>query len=156
MTTPLIRDDICHAVGQTLKFYGKDLEPTDFSFWWYALRDSNPDKIKQALKDYIKVGKFAPRPKDVLELIENNNRPAERALPPPSETTCPPDIARAWMWFIGQTARDSENFSSIFDSGSPVTLEQQERYLHVVNHEAHKANMPEAIQPEFRLQEVWG
>ena len=156
MTTPLIRDDICHAVGQTLKFYGKELEPSDFSFWWYALRDSNPDKIKQALKDYIKVGKFAPRPKDVLELIESNNRPAEHTLPPPAETTCPPDITRAWLWFIGRTTKDSANFNGLFESGSPVSLEQQERYLHVVNHQAKAAGQPEAIPEEFKLREVWG
>jgi hypothetical protein len=37
-----------------------------------------------------------------------------------------------------------------------VPVEKQERYLHIVNHEAKRTDQPEAIPDEFKLAEVWG
>lgn len=151
------RDAFAHALGQTLKFYGKTLEKSDFSFWYSAMGDRNIGTIKNALKEYIKIGKYAPRPANVIELMHTRAEHSRTLLPAPVVTTnCPPEIGQAWMWFIRHIAKGSKNLDSIFSDQGPATLEQQEKYLHVVNHEARKYNQPDAIPAEYRLAEVWG
>lgn len=148
------RDDFMYALGQTLKFYGKTLEDGDFAFWYSALGDRSVSQIKTALKEYLKVGKFAPRPANIMELI-NNARPAmTKSLPPPPTTTCPPEIADAWRWFIARTTQDT-SMSGLFQSSEVMSMEQQEKYLHIVNHEAQRLNQPDAIPSEYKLAEVW-
>lgn len=150
------KDDFAHALGMTLQFYGKTLEKSDFSFWYSAMGDRSVLTIKNALKEYIKVGKYAPRPANILELMQNRAEHSRQQLPAPNLTTdCPPEVGAAWMWFIRHNAKGSKNLDSLFSNQSPVTIEQQEKYLHIVNHEARKYNQPEAIPPEFRLAEVW-
>ncbi len=151
------RDDFMFALGQTMEFYGKTIDSSSFKFWYSAMGDRPVYQIKEALLEYVKIGKFAPRPANIMELI-SQRQPKQRAElpPPPPETSCPPDIAKAWMWFIGRCAQGSENLDGLFSSSLDIDIETQERYLHVVNHEAKSANDPEAIPEEFRLAEVWG
>ena len=150
------RDDFAHALGQTMEFYGKPLEGNDFAFWFSAMGDKPVHAIKQALKDYIKTGIHRPRPANIMELINQNNAIKHTRLPAPEETTtnCPPEIAKAWMWFIGQQAKNT-SMEGIF-SRVDIDLDTQEKYLHVVNHEAKRLNNPDAIPAEYRLAEVWG
>jgi hypothetical protein len=151
------KDDFAHALGMTLEFYGKKMEKTDFSFWYSAMGDRSVETIKRALKEYIKIGKYAPRPANIIELMQTRAEHSRQALPPPVITTnCPPEIGAAWMWFIRHIAKGSANLDSLFCDQGPVTVEQQEKYLHVVNHEARKFNNPDAIPAEYRLAEVWG
>ncbi len=151
------KDDFAHALGMTLDFYGKKLEKSDFSFWYSAMGDRNVATIKNALKDYIKIGKYAPRPANILELMQNRAEHGRQALPVPEMTTnCPPEIGKAWMWFIHHIAKGSKNLDSIFGDCEKATLAEQEKYLHMVNHEARRCNKPDAIPEEYRLAEVWG
>lgn len=150
------RDEFAHALGQTLKFFGKELEKSDFSFWYSAMGDRSVVSIKNALKEYVKVGRYAPRPANILELMSTRAEHSRTQLPPPVTTTsCPPEIASAWMWFIAHSAKGSKNLEGIFDR-KDIPVETQEKYLHIVNHEAKKSNMPDAIPQEYRLAEVWG
>lgn len=151
------KDDFAHALGMTLKFYGKTMEKSDFSFWYSAMGDRGVVTIKNALKEYVKVGKYAPRPANILELMQTRAEHGRQALPAPEVTTnCPPEIAKAWMWFINHIAKGSKNMDSLFIEHGSATIEQQEKYLHVVNHEARKYNQPDAIPNEYKLAEVWG
>ena len=150
------RDEFAHVLGQTLKFYGKTLEKSDFSFWYSAMGDRSIYAIKNALKEYVKVGKYAPRPANVMELLHTRAEHARTALPPPQTiTTCPPEIAAAWSWFIGVCARGSKNLEGAC-TVPDITPEQQDKYLHLVNHEAMRLKMPDAIPDQFKLAEVWG
>lgn len=149
------KDAFSHALGQTLGFFGKELDNMQFSFWYSAMGDRNVNTIKNALKEYVKVGRYAPRPAQILELMTTSREhSAASALPPPVEPCkCPPEIASAWMWFIGETSKGS-SMSGIFDR-KDIPVETQERYLHIVNHEARSANEPDAIPDEYKLAEVW-
>jgi len=150
------RDDFAHALGQTLQFYGKKMEKSDFSFWYSAMGDRPVIQIKNALKNYVKVGKFAPRPANILELMTQSAATSRSALPPPEkkETSCPPEIASAWMWFIRKTG--GEMAQGVLPMVEGVTADMEEKYLHIVNHEARQANEPDAIPDEFKLAECWG
>jgi hypothetical protein len=149
------RDDFMYALGQTMEFYGKTLDKRDFAFWYSAMGDRSVHSIKHALKEHVKVGKFAPRPANIMELLATAAPPERAALPPPVTTSCPPDIAIAWMWFIHRCAEGTQ-LSSLFENNGSVDIETQEKYLHVVNHEAKRLNQPESIPAEYRLAEVWG
>lgn len=149
------RDDFVHALGQTLAFYGKELDQMQTSFWLTACRDKGSRRLKAALIEYTKIGKYAPRPADILAIVDNMSQQNKvKALPPPPTTNCPPDIAQAWMWFINRMTRGS-SLEGLFDEAGAVDLETQEKYLHIVNHEAHKYGTPEAIPDEYKLREVW-
>ena len=150
------RDDFVYALEQTMAFYGKELEKMQASFWVDACGDKSADRLKRALREHVKVGKFAPRPADILSIVDNMSKHSmvENALPPPVTTNCPPEIAQAWMWFIGRIGGDMG--ASLFGSKPDLDLATEERYLHLVNHEAHKYGTPEAIPDEFKLVEVWG
>jgi hypothetical protein len=151
------RDDFAHVLGQTMEFYGKTLEKSDFSFWYSAMGDRNVATIKTALKEYVKVGKFAPRPASIMEIL-NNLTPLSRQAalpPPPPQSNCPPDIAHAWMWFIGRMCKGSK-LDGLFSDKLEVGIETQEKYLHMVNYEAKLAGQPESIPDEYKLAEVWG
>lgn len=154
---PLTRDDLLHAIDQTMAFYGKSLDKVSSSFWLNAIRDKDPADIKRALVDYTKQGKHAPKPVDILGLISVRGDRRKSMLPAPDKTTtnCPPEIANAWLWFINRISEGTA-MEGLFKDQGPVDIKTQERYLHIVNHEAHMWGLPEAIPDEFKLPEVWG
>jgi hypothetical protein len=150
------RDDFAHVLGQTMEFYGKTLEKSDFSFWYSAMGDRHVSTIKTALKEYVKIGKYAPRPASIMEIINNLTPQSRQAAlpPPPPETSCPPETAKAWMWFIGRMCKGSK-LDGLFSDKLDIDIETQEKYLHIVNHEAKATDNPESIPDEYKLAEVW-
>jgi len=153
------RDDFLYSLKQTLLFYNKDLDRMQTSFWWTACKDKPIAKLKKALVEHTKVGKYAPKPADILALVDNmainHGRRSETHAAP--KTNCPPAIAEAWGWFLGRISQDCSNPNfRMFQSNTGIDIKTQEKYLHVVNHEAHKYSMPEAIPNQFKLKEVWG
>lgn len=155
---PKEKDDFMYALGQTLAFFGKELDKVQFSFWYRAIGDRPIQQIKTALLDYVKVGKYAPRPANIIELIESGRQhSAQNALPPPEAptTNCPPEIARAWMWFMSRTTIGS-SMAGIFDGEKGLDQKTKERYLHIVNEQAQVYGTPDAIPDEFKLKEYWG
>lgn len=151
------KDDFVHALGQTMKFYGKELDAMQTSFWVTACRDRSVKKLKTALIEHVKSGRYAPRPAEILSLVDNMSDAGRgrASLPPPPTTNCPPEIAKAWMWFNKRLCSGTL-LDGLFQSSPDVDAETQEKYLHLVNHEAHKYGMPEAIPDEYKLPEVWG
>ena len=150
MNTRVEKDDFLHALTQTLNFYGKELDKMQATFWWTACNSKPVNKLKTALMEHVRVGKYAPKPADILSLVDAvgpQNRDA--ALPPPT-SACPPEVAKAWSWFIGKHSQGG-TMGSLFDK-SGVSVDEQEKYLHIVNHEAHKYGTPEAIPDEFKLK----
>lgn len=147
------KDDFGLALRETLEFYGKDMSGKQFSFWYRALADYPIHKIKEALLHHTKTGRYAPKPVDIIEAIGQEITPREAAkLPPPEKSKpCPEHIHKAWVWFIH--GHSKMEFGTL---EKDLTPEQEEKYLHTVNHEARRMNMPDAIPDEFKLKEVWG
>jgi hypothetical protein len=149
------RDDFMYALGQTMEFYGKKLERSDFAFWYSSMGDRSVGQIKTALKEYVKIGKFAPRPANIMEILNNMRPSLERVALPPPTTNCPPEIAKTWMWFIGRISQGSLLLDGLFGESQGADLQTQEKYLHVVNHDAKRLNTPDAIPDEYKIAEVW-
>jgi hypothetical protein len=157
--TPQERDDILHAIRQTVGFWGKTLTPTDEKFWLTALGHETPyESIKRALIEHTRVSRVSPKPADILGLIAKN-RPqgGERRGPAFSPATrCPPEIAQAWLWFIGVVA---ETGTGTLVSGAfpkrDIDPDLQDRYLRIVNEEAARLGQPEAVPDQFKMPEVW-
>lgn len=156
----LTRDDLGHSLSQLLGFYGKKLDPVALRFWMGAFDGREPAIVKAAMEAYTKIGKFAPKPVDILGLMdskraENRAYQAKIAPPDPLVTNCPKHIELAWRWFIPMMAAGS-NLLAEFMPKIPVDAETQEKYLLIVNQQAKLYNTPEAIPDEFKLREVWG
>lgn len=54
----------------TLGIYDKIPAPAVTGIWWNALAAHEFDAVKAAFSEHIKRGKFAPRPADILELLD--------------------------------------------------------------------------------------
>jgi hypothetical protein len=151
--TPEEKDDLVYAIGQTLGFYGKELDRAQLSFWLTALSGRSVPAVKRALLEYVKVGRFAPKPAQIIELMGVGREQAE-TLPPPEPRPCPPEIAQAWLWFMGRTTQGS-NLEGLFQADGEVDTATQEKYLLIVNQEAHCAGQPDAVPDEYKLGSVW-
>lgn len=151
-------DDFTHALGQTVAFFGKELDKGQVALWIRAFAGKDYPPIRNALLEYTRVGRYAPKPRDIYEIMDEQRATEAARLPPPQQQSCrcPPEIASAWMWFLATITKDSKTISGIFDSSLNIDIDQQEKYLHIVNHEAHRLSRPDAIPEEYKLQEVWG
>ena len=148
--------DVIHAVQTTFAFYGKQLDDLQRGVWSRIVRDSGYTAFqwKDVLRKWFTVGKFAPRPAEIMELLSLNVGVGKAKAEPPAPLTtdCPPDIARAWTYWLPIFWGEALPFAS----NVTVDESQAEKYLHVVNHEAKKVNAPESIPDEYKLEEVWG
>jgi hypothetical protein len=148
------RDDFVHALTQTMAFYGKELDRGQVAIWVTSCSGKAVAKLKSAFMEHLKSGRYAPRPAEILTLVDGMAKLAGRnLLPAPPTTKCPPEIAKAWMWFIGRTTKDSK--TPLFQNDIGIDLDAQEQYLQIVNFEAHKFGMPDAIPAEYKIKEIW-
>lgn len=155
MNERIEKDDFLFALEQTLKFYGKELDNMALSFWWTTCKDKPIDKLKKALVEHMKIGKYAPRPADILTIVSGMQTKSNLIESHPLTTTnCPPEIAKAWMWYICESAKGT-SLEGLFAASATDEVALHEKYLHIVNHEAHKYGTPDAIADEHKLQEVW-
>ena len=145
-------DDFTHALAQTVGFFGKELDKAQVALWIRAFSGKEYPPIRAALIEYTKIGRYAPKPRDIIEIMDEQRVATQARLPPPDKQSChcPQNIADAWAWFIKMHSGHE------FGRKTQPTNEQQEIYLNTVNHEAHRLNMPDAIPEEFKLKEVWG
>jgi hypothetical protein len=151
-------DDIRHALAQTLSFYDKELDDRTWRFWWAVLSKLERAPTMAAIRDYLAVGKFAPRPAHIVDLVnENRQRPStfNRKENVDEYVRCPDHIAKAWRWYLALTTKDT-SIEMFQEELAEATVEDQERYLHIVNHEAMAANQPTAIEDKYKLKSVWG
>jgi hypothetical protein len=154
-----VRNDLVHAIAQVQGFYGKKLDQGGATFWLDALWGNDVQAIKNALIEYTKTGKFAPRPAHIIEIMDLHKAKNRAKVPPPQDA--PPkeydkEIATAWVWFFKIITVDSVLFKNMFDAQPDVDPETAERYLRIVNEQAMLYNTPDAIPEEFKLKEVWG
>lgn len=153
-----LRDDMIHAIGQTMSFYGKPLAKTDVPFWMQAFQGKDWETLKRCLILYTQQGRYAPKPVDILDLydIEAARRGGRTERQAKPATTCPAHIATAWRWFINRCTAGSRNVPEpLFSEDQDIDMKTQEAYLLIVNQEAHRLNEPEAIPDEYKLPEVW-
>ena len=151
------KEQFTHALGQTLKFYGKDLEQNDFSFWHNALSAYRWDDIRSGLLEYTKRGKYAPKPSDIIDIVKElqGRRRLDKALPSQviNRSERSEQIAVAWMFWIKQWWL-SDNFQS-WPVVEGVTDEMAEDYLMLVNQEAKRCGEHEAIPESFKIADIW-
>ena len=152
------RDDVVYALKSTMSFYGKSVDDQQIRIWLRGFIGKDPALVVKAFRDYCYTGKYAPKPVEILEILQLVNQHEQQYTPPEPlpESSCPPEIAQAWWWFIGIITVDADNPAMKLGSSEPISIELEEKYLHIVNHEALKANNPDAIPDAFKLAEVWG
>ena len=152
--TPAERDDVAHAIHQTMAFYDKELTPGQMKIWLHAVSVRDAQDVKAALLEYIKIGQYAPRPKNILELVENKrferlrSEPVQRIENKVREA--PPEVAKAWqfvikLWGMGDMYGVSK-----------VSPEEQDRMIELCNRQCVANGNAEAIPPEAFREDIWG
>jgi hypothetical protein len=116
-------------------------------------QDYSAAEIKRGLADYTGIGKYAPKPIDIAELIKNNRETDRRAdnkpreLPPIREAD--EATAKAWQYVIKLWGLN------LFNVGK-VDSETAEAYILLCNRQAKGNNNPTSIPPEAWRADVWG
>jgi len=154
------RDDFVHAVQQTYRFYKKDFEDSDASFFWTACKDIPVAKLKAALIEHTRRSHYKPMPAHIIDIAnEMGQRAAQNALPPPpTNDRKKTELDAAWPYCIKWFCQSSDGVigQSMSKGFQRADADTEQRYLHMVNHHAKSMDMPDAIPEEFRLREVWG
>jgi hypothetical protein len=152
------RDDLRHAITQTLAFYDKTLDALQMKFWLRAFSDRSLADVKRALMEYTASGRYAPKPVQILDLIddhlEQQRRTESLATPalPESFQEAPPNVARAWafaikLWHIGDLVPSVR---------TDLSDDEIEQALLLVNRQAQSSGTPTAIPPDAWLPDLWG
>ena len=145
-----------HALGQVYAFYGKEFDDIQRAFWSQFVQQQDYHRLMTALRQYPSEGRYAPKPRDISELIERDapTVPAHKALPDkPMTTDCPENVSRAWMFWLQHWYGMNP---STWPKVEGVTEEEAEKMLLLVNQEAKRTQTPEAIPEGYRVQGVWG
>lgn len=144
------------ALNYCFEFYGKTLDRHQKQVWQNIIRANSYNSVQwtTVLKNYFQVGKFAPKPPEILEMLAQEREHTQGRKPPPEPitTNCPEDIANAWRYWLPK-------FWGMAVPGDSTKVvhhpELEDQYLMTVNREAKRTNTPEAIPPSFKLREVW-
>ena len=149
--------DVVFALKYCFEFYGKTLDRQQLQVWQNIVRSNSYTSVQwqAVLKSYFHVGKFAPKPPEILELLaEQRERTATRApAPKPITTNCPDHISDAWRYWIPKF------WGEVLPGPSTIVIdgpEREEEFLMTVNREAKRTNNPDAIPDSHKLKEVWG
>lgn len=153
-TNPSVaKDDMRHKLQETLKFFGKQLDPETFKVWQRAFRPYEPALVIRSLERYEEIGKFAPKPKDVLEILEELRGHQKSREPTHSGPKNPMDteLGKAVLWYeLHVKLKDLP----VYDTGREV--EEVDAMIELLNREAKRIKQPELLLPEHRLPEYWG
>ena len=148
--------DVVFALKYCFEFYGKTLDKQQLQVWQSIIRSNSYSAVQwtKVLKHYFQIGKFAPKPPEILEMLAEERQHSQAQRPPPAALTtdCPRHIEDAWRYWIPK-------FHGQAVPGPSTTVDtdiDEEASLMTVNLEAKRANLPDAIPPAYRLQEVWG
>ena len=97
-------DDCLHALGQTYAFYGKELDSLQVGFWRQFFNGKNPHHALTAIKNYAISGRYAPKPKDLLEEYQKlkDADTVERSYVTPALAApkCPADVSLGWRYLL--------------------------------------------------------
>lgn len=73
-------------------------------------------------------------------------------IKPGNQTYTDKQVAYAWRWFLGEISGGM--FSKVFKS-IDLTDAQKDTAIEIVNREAHRVGLPDAIPDEYKLMDVW-
>lgn len=150
--------DVMFALKYCFGFYGKELDRHQQQVWQNIIRNNSYNSVQwtTVLKNYFQVGKFAPKPPEILEMLAEDRQHAQSRSFKPSEpltTNCPAHIADAWRYWIPRFWGQPLPGANTEVADNP---EKEDEYLMTVNREAKRTRTPEAIPQEYKLREVWG
>jgi len=143
--------DVAHKLGEVFPVYGKKFDASQSKLWINALAEKPVNLILRACDEYVKIGKYAPKPVDILGLIDQLKAgSAARESKPEQHRRGDPLIAQAWITYM-RFAHDFELPAAASTPSMPI-----EQALEIVNREAAKHDRPDSIKPEHRIESYWG
>ena len=146
--------DVLFAADYTLKFYGKPMEKIHKQVWSRTVIDSGYTSFqwKEVLREWPSIGKFAPRPAEILDQLnlKRENKPRDFAPKQEIQDTCPEPVAKAWRYWIPIFWGQSLPFET-----EEVDDSEAEAWLLLVNEEAKRTKTPESIPKKYRIEQIW-
>ena len=155
MMTSEDEERVLSAVQKTVKFYNKPWDDLTRQFWRQWVRQQrDADVVLDALRLYPNTGRFCPKPADIYTIMLENKPSRSNYSEPEIVDTCPPEIRKAWSYWIPQFWGDPLPFNDT-DKDEEVDEGQAEAWLILINQEAKKLNVPDSIPDTHKLQEIW-
>lgn len=142
--------DVVHKLTETFAVFRQKFDANQSKTWINALAEKPVALILRACDDHIKIGHYAPKPFEILSLIDGYRSRAAGFEKPQEAGQRTPEIAQAWITYL-RFAHDFELPQNREVPDMPI-----QDALEIVNREAAKQNRPDAIKPEHRIDSYWG
>ena len=149
-------EDCMHGLCQVYGFYSKEFDDVQRAFWMQAIQGVDPQAFLIAVRQYTREGRYAPKPKDVLDIMERDKPRTADALTIPAElgNVAPKHISDAWRYWLPKFW-GKETGGVMGQPEGSVSHEKAEEMLILINKEAKRVNNPDAIPFDYKLVEVW-
>lgn len=148
--TPKEMDDVTYKLKEIFTIYGKDISDQVCALWVRSLSGKDPNLILKAFDEYAKEGKYAPKPVDIIELVDRIKVEVRARISGnfKSPKGGNPEIAAAWIAYIRQAHGFPLPASMDPPGAMPMSLDDA---LPIVQREAIKYRCPEALLQEHRF-----
>lgn len=149
--TPYEINSFRTKVEHVLEVFNSKVTEGAWMVWADLFRDKDYGHSIKAMNEVVKTSRFSPKPADVLALMQGykiHDRAYDQKedQPPPAS----PRITAAWIFYH----RLVHGGDTIFPASSDVVLTKDEA-LEIVNEQAAKYNLPDAIMPEYTIDYYW-
>lgn len=162
-------DHVMHRLEQIFEIFGKHVTAGAARIWRDQLAGEDRDLCLQALDDWTRTEKHAPRPCNIKSALdayrvrsgEKSQRvyrgadlDTRRALQSEHESTekpTDPRVTAAWIYYHREIYGGPPPGQAEAD---PVPLTRDE-WIEIINREAIRVGLPDAIDPGYRLDALW-
>lgn len=164
-------DDVLYHLGEVFAVFGKKIPAGASRIWCQVFADREKTDCLRALDDYVQREKYAPKPCDIRTILEGYRTArgevqqrvyrgcdplTRRALQDDLRAQSKPAdmrIASAWIHYHRELFRGPPPLHGIHEVNL-VPLER-EQWVEIINAEARRLNLPESLDPRYRLPEYW-
>ena len=161
-------DDVMFRLGDVFDAYGKKIGQGAFRVWREFFVPHDKQACINAIEKYMRTEKHAPRISDIQDLLNATKTARGEGGGPAYAGDDPLTKAALEATRTGQRATGTISTAWILyhkivfggnppvPGGKPTVAMTKDEAILIVNQQAKKHNMPDAIADEHKLEEVWG
>jgi hypothetical protein len=148
--TPYEITSLRTKIENVLEVFNHKLTEGAWMVWADAFRDKDFGHAIKALNEVVRTSKFTPKPADVLGLMGGYKVASRASDSPETYQVASDEVTTAWIMY-----------HRLVYGGDPIIPVKprvemtRDRALEIVNEQAAKYDMPDAIMPEYKIDYYW-
>lgn len=164
-------DDVMARLQEVLELYGKKATDGGYRYWRRMLVEKNKDDCLRALDEYVSKNKYAPKPCNIDDLIAGyRHRNEDGSARPDRCVSASPETQRAFnmeqsatpmsdrtatAWNILHNLQHGHDLPRMVIRKVNAVEMTREQAIEICNEQAARLNIPDAIDPRFRINDYW-